>query len=130
MLKVLAQDAPGRNSPASHAAAETLLTRWAQSQTQHPFLFHMGTDFRKLKAPLVWYDIIHVLDVLTQFPRLRQDKRLRQMAECVTGKADAQGRFTPESVWQAWGAWEFGQKKTPSRWLTLLAHRALERIGR
>ena len=85
----------------------------------------MGTDFRKLKAPLVWYDIVNVLDTLSQFPFLRQDARLREMAACVCAKADAQGRFTPESVWQAWSDWEFGQKKIPSRWLTLVIARAL-----
>lgn len=128
MLKALAQQRKWRNSPAAHTAAETLLRAWAQSKTQHPYMFFAGTDFRKLKAPLVWYDILNVLDVLTQFPWLRDDKRLRQMAECVQAKADAQGRFTPESVWQAWQDWEFGQKKIPSRGLTLLAQRALTRM--
>jgi hypothetical protein len=125
MLKTLAQDTKWRNSQASRAGAETLLALWSQSKKNHPFMFYMGTDFRKLKAPLVWYDILHVLDVLSQFPWLRQDKRLRQMADIVQAKADAQNRFTPESIWQAWGEWEFGQKKVPSRWLTLLAHRAV-----
>jgi hypothetical protein len=32
--------------------------------------FYMGTDFCKHKVPLVWYDILHVVDVLTQFPCL------------------------------------------------------------
>ncbi|MDE3090930.1 MAG: hypothetical protein KGJ80_16270, partial [Chloroflexota bacterium] len=115
MLKALAQEAKRRNSRASHTGAETLLTLWTQSKTQHPYMFFMGTDFRKLKAPLVWYDILNALDVLTQFPWLRQDKRLRQMAESVQAKADAQDRFTPESIWQAWQDWEFGQRKIPSR---------------
>jgi len=128
MLKALTRQPKWRNSPASHTAAETLLSAWAQSKTQHAYMFFMDTDFRKLKAPLVWYDILNVLDVLTQFPWLHQDKRLRQMAECVKAKADALGRFAPESVWQAWQDWEFGQKKTSSRGLTLLAHRALARI--
>ena len=50
------------------------------------------------------------------------------MLALLRAKADAQGRFTPESVWQAWKDWEFGQKKIPSRWLTLLALRALGRM--
>jgi hypothetical protein len=49
------------------------------------------------------------------------------MLDLVASKADVEGRFTSESVWQAWSAWEFGQKKTASRWLTLLAHRILSR---
>ncbi len=128
MLKTLAQDKPWRNSQASRTSADTLLTLWSQSKTQHPYMFFMGTDFRKFKAPLVWYDILNVVDTLTQFPWLQQDKRLRQMADLVQAKADEQNRFTPESIWKAWEAWEFGQKKTASRWLTLIAHRALRRV--
>jgi hypothetical protein len=76
----------------------------------------------------VWYDIVNVLDTLSQFPFLRQDARLVAMADWVRAKADKQARYTPESVWQAWGDWEFGQKKIPSRWLTLVAQRALARL--
>ncbi|MBI5302440.1 MAG: hypothetical protein HY868_09900 [Chloroflexi bacterium] len=129
MLKTLALNPRTRNSRASHIGAETLLALWAESKRQHPYVFYMGTDFRKLKAPLVWYDILHVLDVLTQFPWLRQDARLRAMAEVVRAQADEHGRFVPSSVWKAWEGWEFGQKKEPSRWVTLVAQRALKRIG-
>jgi hypothetical protein len=129
MLRLLAQDPEWRSRKASRPAAETLLNLWKHSREQHPYIFYMGDDFRKLKASLVWYDILHVVDVLTQFPHLRRDPRLREMVACVQSKADRQGRFTPESVWQAWSDWEFGQKKIPSRWMTLIAHRALKRIG-
>ena len=128
MLKSLAQQPKWRNSPAAHTAAEALLDLWTRSKMQHPYMFFTGTDFRKLKAPLVWYDILNVLDVLTRFPWLRQDERLREMADSVKSKSDAQQRLTPGSVWQAWDDWEFGQKKIPSRGLTLLAQRALARI--
>jgi len=50
------------------------------------------------------------------------------MVELLEDKADAQGRFTPESVWTAWRGWEFAQKKAPSRWVTLLAWRIIARI--
>jgi hypothetical protein len=105
-----------------------MLTLWENSQEQHPYIFYMGTDFRKLKVPLVWYDLVHVLDVLSQFSWLKGDPRLREMAAILKSKADDEGRFTPESVWMAWKDWEFGQKKVPSRWLTLLAWRILQRI--
>jgi hypothetical protein len=127
MLKALAQIPDWRDAPVARAGAETLLTLWTDSLTRHPYIFYMGTDFRKLKAPFVWYDLMHVLEVLTQFPWLRGDPRLQEMIGLLTAKADAVGRFTPESVWQAWGSWEFGQKKAPSRWLTLLAHRIVRR---
>ena len=128
MLKALSQAPEWRDSPAARAGAETLLALWAASRERHPYIFYMGTDFRKLKVPFVWYDLLHVLDVLTQFPWLHDDPRLREMAGLLASKADAEGRFTLESVWQAWGAWEFGQKRAPSRWLTLLAHRILRRF--
>lgn len=127
VLKALSQWAAWRDSPEARAGAETLLALWADSQTRHPYIFYMGTDFRKLKAPFVWYDLLHVLDVLTGFPHLAGDPRLADMIALLAGKADAEGRFTPESVWQAWAGWEFGQKKAPSRWLTLLAQRVLLR---
>ena len=128
MLKALGQAPAWRDSPAAHTGAETLLALWAASRERHPYIFYMGADFRKLKVPFVWYDLLHVLDVLSQYPWLHPDPRLREMAGLLASKADAEGRFTLESVWQPWGVWEFGQKKAPSCWLTLLAHRILRRF--
>ena len=42
----------------------------------------MGTDFRKLKVPFVWYDLMHVLDVLSRFPWLIRMTRLLDMLAC------------------------------------------------
>ncbi len=123
MLRALALHPDWRDSDAARAGAETQLALWTESRDRHPYMFFMGTDFRKLKAPLVWYDLLHVLDVLVRFPWLRGDPRLAEMRTLLASKADAAGRFTPESIWQAWRDWEFGQKKAPSRWLTLLALR-------
>jgi hypothetical protein len=128
MLKALGAVEDWRDQPASHTGTETLLTLWNESAERHPYMFYMGTDFRKLKVPLVWYDLIHVLDVLSQFPWLRTDARLLAMLDILKSKADSQGRFTLESVWTAWKDWEFGQKKAPSRWLTLIAWRTLNRF--
>ena len=129
MLKALSAMEEWRDSPECHSGAESLLNLWSESLTQHPYIFYMGTDFRKLKVPLVWYDLLHVLDVLSRFPWLRDDPRLGNMLEVLKNKADQQGRFTLESIWTAWKDWEFGQKKLPSRWLTLMAWRILRRVG-
>lgn len=125
MLKMAAQHPAWRDAAEARAASDTLLGLWADSLTKHPYIFYMGNDFRKLKAPFIWYDLLHILDVLAQFPALAGDPRLRDMLAVLTGKADQQGRFTAESMYQPWAAWEFGQKKAPSRWITLLAHRIL-----
>lgn len=127
MLKALSGLDAYRDSPACRNGAQALLDLWQHSASSHPYIFYMGTDFRKLKVPFVWYDLLHVLDVLTRFPWLRNDARLQEMLALLSAKADADGRFTSESIWAAWKDWEFGQKKTPSRWLTLLAWRILLR---
>jgi hypothetical protein len=93
-------------------------------------MFYMGTDFRKLKAPFVWYDLLHVLEVLSQFPWLATDARFQDMMDALEQKADPQGRFCSESIWTPWKTWEFGQKKEPSRWVTMLAWRIVGRVGR
>jgi hypothetical protein len=129
MLKLLSSIPEWRDSLQCRTGAETLLTLWNESTTRHPYMFFMGTDFRKLKVPFVWYDLVHVLDVLSCFPWLMGDRRLMDMAGLLRSKADERGHFTLESVWTAWKDWEFGHKKAPSRWLTLLAWRILARLG-
>jgi len=127
-LKALSQ-VPGLfDSPATRAGVEMLLWHWEHQAERKIYLFGIGTDFRKLKYPFIWYDILHVTDVLSRFPFARRDPRLREMVEVILSKQDDQGRFRPESVWMAWKGWEFGQKKAPSPWITLLALRVTKRI--
>ncbi len=129
MLKALSQSTNWRDDPSCHVGVETLLNLWERRKTKKPYLFAMGTDFMKLKAPLIWYDILHALDVLTHFPWLKKDPRLLEIVEIVNSKMDDQERFTPESIWLAWKGWDFGQKKEPSRWLTILVQRIIKRIS-
>jgi hypothetical protein len=128
MLKALTQFDDLVDTPESRVGTDTLLTLWSESRTRHPYMFHMGTDFRKVKAPLIWYDLLHVLDVLSRFPWVIDDSRLRDMLGVLVGKADDLGRFTAESVWTPWRDWEFGQKREPSRWATLLTWRIIQRV--
>ena len=92
-------------------------------------MFYMGTDFCRLKAPFIWYDILHMEAVLSRIPWLRQDPRLQDMVSVMTEQVGADGRATPGSVWMAWKEWEFGQKKAPSRWVTLLVERVQQRMS-
>ena len=125
MLRLLAALPEYRDGSAAHQGVESLLTLWEHRRDQHPYIFYMGTDFCKLKYPLVWYDILHVTAVLAQFSWLAGDARLAEMRGILRAKADAQGRYTIESAWQVWKEQEFGQKKVPSRALTLQVMRAL-----
>jgi hypothetical protein len=127
MLQVLAEDKTLSRSKAAKVGVETVLALWADRKKRRPYLFGMGTDFLKLKAPLIWYDLLHALEVLSRFPAAWKDPRFRQMVRVLESKADREGRFTPESVWMVWKEWEFSNKKEPSRWITLLAQRILAR---
>ncbi len=128
-LKALAQSKEWRESEACKVGTETILSLWEERKGRKPYLFGMGTDYAKLKAPLIWYDILHVLDALSQFHWLRDDPRLQEMVSLLKAKADEDDRYTPESIWMAWKGWDFGQKKEPSRWITLIAKRAIQRLS-
>ena len=127
--KALAALPRWRESEPVRIGAEALLSLWQGRRERRPYMFAMGSGFAKLKAPLIWYGALHLFDVLSRLPWLRDDPRLAELAGLAAAKADDQGRFTPESVWQAWKRWDFGQKREPSPWVTLLAQRALRRLG-
>lgn len=128
MLKVFSM-LPDPDIGPARTGAETLLSLWQQHKERRPYLFAMGSGFSKLKAPLIWYDLLNLVDVLTSFPWLQGEPRLQEIARLLQSKMDANGRFTAESIWTAWKDWEFGQKREPSRWITLIAHRALQRMA-
>jgi hypothetical protein len=127
-LKALSQVPELIDSPASHKAAEMLLTHWDLRGERKYYLFGIGTDFRKLKYPFVWYDILHVVDVLSRFPLVHNDSRFKVMVQTIIDQADENGRYTASSMYMAWKDWSFANKKEPSPWLTFLAQRVERRI--
>jgi hypothetical protein len=116
------------DSPATHTGTEMLLNHWESPPGQKYFLFGVGSNFRKLKYPFVWYDILHVADVLSRFPFLRGDPRLHAMVEAIGLNADTDGRYTASSMYQSWKGWSFADKKNPSPWLTFLVFRIRKRL--
>ena len=123
-LKALSLVPELMDNPAVRTGAEMLLEHWERQTERKIYLFGIGTDFRKLKYPHIWYDILHVVEVLGRFPFLRTDPRFREMVEAITGQADDQGRYTATSMYRAWKGWSFADKKIPSPWLTFLALRS------
>jgi hypothetical protein len=128
-LKALAQVPDLLESPAARAGAEMLLWHWEHQRERKIYMFGVGTDFRKLKYPFVWYDILHVVDTLSRYPFVRQDSRFREMVETITAQADEEWRYTASSTYRAWKGWSFADKKNPSPWLTFLVARILRRLG-
>ena len=130
MLRLFALIPEYANSEMAKRCADTLLTLWENSRNAHPYMFYMGTDFRKLKAPLVWYDIVSVADVLSRFRFAREDSRFAGMLSVIESKQNNEGLYTPESVYLKCSAWDFGQKKTPSPYLTHCCARILKRMDK
>jgi hypothetical protein len=116
------------DSPATRAGADALLWHWGPECERKVFLFGVGTKFRRLKYPFVWYDILHVTDVLSRFPFARADERLHEMVDTIAAQADGMGRYTAGSMYTAWKGWSFADRKNPSPWLTFLVLRILKRV--
>jgi hypothetical protein len=117
-----------KDSQIAVSSAKTLLSLWENSLGQHPYMFYMGTDFRKLKAPSCWYDIVSLAGVLSKYEFARNDPRFLEMVTHIKSKQDKDGFFTPESVYLKLKDWDFGQKKGPSPYLTYLCYRIFERL--
>lgn len=127
-LKAIAQVPTLLDSPAAQVGIEMLLGHWAQRGQVKYYLFGIGTDFRKIKYPYVWYDILHVAEVLSRYPRARRDARFQELLGEIAAQQDAQGRLTAGSMYQAWKGWSFADKKQPSPWLTFLWLRIQRRM--
>ncbi|NHZ71719.1 MAG: hypothetical protein GWP17_01375 [Aquificales bacterium] len=127
-LKALAQIPELAASPAARTGAEMLLWHWQHATERKLYMFGLGTDYRKLKYPFVWYDILHVGDVLSRCPFVYDDPRFREMVAAITDQTDENGRYTPNSMYMAWKKWGFADKKRPSPWLTFLVNRIQKRI--
>ena len=127
-LKALSQVPELLDSPATRTGVEMLLWHWENQSGRKIYLFGIGTTFRRLKYPFVWYDILHVVDVLSRFPFVHPDPRFQEMVETITNQADEQGRYTAGSMYKAWKGWSFADKKNPSPWLTFLVLRVQRRM--
>ncbi len=115
-----------RANSAVRARAEMLLWHWEHQTERKIYMFGIGTDFSRLKYPFVWYDILHVVDVLGRFPFVRADPRFREMLETITAQAD-DGRYSAGSMYSTWKGWSFADKKSHFPWLTFLVLRVQQR---
>ncbi len=123
-LKALSLVLGRQDSPAARNGVEMLPSHWERGRERKYYLFGVGTDYRKLKYPFIWYDILHVAEALRRYPSARGDSRFGQMLATIEAQADDCGRYTAGSMYRAWEGWSFADKKSPSPWLTFLAVRA------
>jgi hypothetical protein len=110
-------------------ATEFMLTCW-ERRGKVKYAGHdsqIGTGWEKLKYPYTDYRILKYLDVLSRIPRARSDPRGREALALLISKRDALGRCTPESIHRCYANFDFGQKRLPSRWLTVLVYSVIRR---
>ncbi len=89
----------------------------------------IGSGWEKLKYPFTEYRSLHYLDGLSRVPAVKDHARIAEITGLVLSKRDAEGRFQPESINEAWSGFDFGQKRQPSRWLTCLVYVVAARLG-
>lgn len=128
-LKVISLIPEMFQSESARNGAEMLLWHWEHQDEKKFFLFGIGTDFQKIKYPYIWYNILHVAEVLSRFPFVHQDPRFQALMDVLTEQADANGRYTAASMYRHWKDWSFADKKNPSPWLTFLVKRMEKRIA-
>lgn len=117
-----------KESSAAITSVQSLLHLWEASWEQHPYLFYMGTDFHKLKAPAFWFDIVAVANILSKYPFTHSNPSFLEMIATIKSKQRDDGFFVPESVNLKLKNWDFGQKKEPSPYLTYLCLRIFDQL--
>jgi hypothetical protein len=129
-LGAFAQNPELQDTETARNAADFLFQCW-EKRGQIKYAGHdsqIGIGWEKLKYPFTDYKILKFLDVLSQLEYAKRRLRESKMLSILLQKADTAGRFTPESIHKAWADFDFGQKETPSRWITVLALRAVKRL--
>jgi len=114
--------------PAADLGVQALLGHFERRAQRKIYLFGVGTDYAKPKYPLVWYDLLHVLEVLSRFATARADPRFLELLALLEAQLGPGGTITPSTVWMAYKGFDFAQKRVPSPTLELAVARILGRV--
>ena len=117
-----------KDTEAVQNGIDSHILHWENRDGKKIYMFGIGTTFKKLKYPNVWFDILHVVDVLSHYPYALEYDEFWEMWDIIKEKQQPEGSFIPESSYKAWSGWSFGQKKTPSPWMTLRIHEIANRL--
>lgn len=109
-------------------AIDSIFWHWLNTEERKVYLFAMGTHFRRLKYPLIWYDILDVCHTLSYFPHAHHHAVYQEMMALILEKQQPSGGFIPESVFLNFKDWDFGQKKVESPMLTWKVYEMLKTL--
>lgn len=136
-LRVLAAGAGPLNGTVLEAA-RTPLELWRRRSEERPYRFGHGYQFKTVRWPSFWYDVLRVLDTVGRFPQLwrapdaRDEDRLAiaELAACLIAyNVDANGRVTPRRVHRGYEGFSFGTKDAASPFATAQVLTALARVA-
>jgi hypothetical protein len=128
VLRAVGVHAELRTGEVAQRAADFVLSCWTRrAEPYRPVGFGVGSTWDKVQYPFVQYQLLKTVDTLSMLPGVRADPRYQEMVERLKSKRNADGLWLVESVNKPWSAFDFGQKKEPSPWATLLALRVLVR---
>ncbi|MGD8487070.1 MAG: hypothetical protein PVH07_10570 [Chloroflexota bacterium] len=122
-LKALAESSHRDDEAVVGPGIVALLDHWQHQRDEKLRMFGIGTEFRKLRYPFVWYDLLHVADVLSRYPMALADPRFEELRGEIAAQADSAGRYRAGAMYRAWQGWSFADKRQPSPWLTFLVLR-------
>ncbi len=118
-------------------AARTPLEIWRRRTDERPYAFGHGYQFKSVKWPNLWYDVMWVLETVSRFPNLWKGeaaeeadrKAIAEMAACLIAyNLDEHGRVVPQRTYRGFEEFSFGQKKEPSPFATARVLSVLSRF--
>jgi len=137
-LRVIARLAPGGRPRFAVEAARVPLEIWRRRPDERPYQFGHGYQFKTVRWPSFWYDVLGVLDTVGRFPELWQghaaheeDRRaIAELAACLIAyNVDSEGRVTPRRIHRGYERFSFGSKSSPSAFATARVLGALVRVA-
>jgi hypothetical protein len=106
---------------------QTIENLWNDRKIRKAYLFGMGTDFMKIKYPMIWYDVLNTVNVLSYYSYAVKTKAFKEMYGILNRKIEA-NNYIPESVYQYWKGYDFGQKKINSEYIERTIKKIEKRI--
>jgi hypothetical protein len=118
-------------------AARTSLEVWRRRTEERPYMFGHGFQFKSVKWPNFWYDLLWVLETVGRYPGLwrgstaRAEDRLAlaEMAACLVAYNFEDDHVTPRRTYKGFERYSFGQKAKPSPFATARSLVALARLA-
>lgn len=95
-------------------AVEFLLAHWRTRKPLGPCHFGMGTRFMKVEYPLLRYNLLNYVYVLSFYDRAKRDQRFREALQALNSKL-VDGSVVVENAHKELAGLSFCRKGSPSR---------------